>query len=78
MHYLLPHLLTRAAAQSPDQIAIVAGSDSVSYRDLDQSSDRVAAVLKKEFGADLDDADILPENFHNVRTIAAMVKRAKP
>jgi acyl carrier protein len=33
--------------------------------------------LKKEFGADLDDADILPENFHSVRTIAALVNRGK-
>ncbi|HXV14938.1 MAG TPA: amino acid adenylation domain-containing protein [Candidatus Krumholzibacteria bacterium] len=45
MHYLLPHLLTRAASQSPDQIAVVAGSDSVSYRELDRISDRLAAVL---------------------------------
>ncbi len=45
MHYLLPHLLSDAASRSPNQIALVAGSDSLSYRDLDAWSDRLAAVL---------------------------------
>jgi acyl carrier protein len=33
--------------------------------------------LAKEFGVRLDDSDILPENFHSVRTIAALVNRSK-
>lgn len=45
MVYLLPHLLSNAASQSPEQIAVVAGRESISYRELDRSSDRVAAVL---------------------------------
>jgi acyl carrier protein len=31
--------------------------------------------LKKEFGVHLDDADVLPENFENIRTIAALVRK---
>jgi amino acid adenylation domain-containing protein len=45
MHYLLPHLLSHAARQSPDQVAVVAGRDSLTYRELDQLTDRLAAVL---------------------------------
>lgn len=45
MHYLLPHLLFHAASQSPDRTAVVSGSESLTYRDLDRSSDRLAAVL---------------------------------
>lgn len=37
----------------------------------------LTAFLKKEFGAHLDDSDILPENFHSVRTIATLVNRGK-
>src|SRR5262245_13437534 len=45
MHYLLPHLLSHSAAQSPDQVAVVAGTTSLTYRELDQLIDRLAAVL---------------------------------
>lgn len=33
--------------------------------------------LKKEFGIHLEEADVLPENFASVRSIAAMVRRSK-
>jgi amino acid adenylation domain-containing protein len=45
MHYLLPHLLSHAASQYPDQTAVVAGADSLTYRELDRLSDLLAGVL---------------------------------
>ena len=45
MHYLLPHLLANSASKFPDRTAVVAGSESLTYAELDRLSDRVAAVL---------------------------------
>lgn len=45
MHYLLPHLLSLAATHYPDRTAVVAGAESITYRELDRLSNLVAGVL---------------------------------
>jgi amino acid adenylation domain-containing protein len=45
MNYLLSHLLRGAARQFPTRAAVVAGTESISYAELDRASDRLAAVL---------------------------------
>lgn len=37
----------------------------------------LVAFLEKEFGIDVQDEEIVPENFENVRCIAALVRRLK-
>jgi amino acid adenylation domain-containing protein len=45
MLYLLQHLLGESAARYPNRDAVVSGARSISYRDLDVASDKLAAVL---------------------------------
>ena len=45
MPYLLQHLLTESAARYPDRDAVVCGTGSLSYRDLDVITDKLAALL---------------------------------
>ena len=42
---MLDHLLMQSAARYPDRTAIVDGSDSISYRDLEKASARLASEL---------------------------------
>jgi amino acid adenylation domain-containing protein len=47
----LPHLFARQAAKTPDAIAVVAGAQSLTYRDVDQRSDAlVRQLLSRGFG----------------------------
>ena len=41
----LKQMLERTASEVPDNTAIVLGSRKVSYRELDETSDRIANVL---------------------------------
>ena len=43
--YLLQHLLTNAARTFHDREAVVWGDDSITYRQLDDVTDRLAATL---------------------------------
>ncbi|MFB8249580.1 AMP-binding protein [Streptomyces sp. NPDC055952] len=43
----VPELFTRQAARTPDAVALVAGDTSVSYRELDARSGRLAAALRR-------------------------------
>ena len=45
MAYLLQHLLTEAAQRRPDRPAVASGGGLLSYRELDQLSNQVAAAL---------------------------------
>ena len=40
-----PHLFARQAAETPDAIAVVAGAQSLTYRELEQRSDALARQL---------------------------------
>jgi amino acid adenylation domain-containing protein len=42
---VLAHLLTESAARYPDRTAVVDGSESISYRELEEASARVAGAL---------------------------------
>ena len=47
----LPQLFARQAAETPDAIAVVAGAQSLTYRDVDQRSDALARqLLSRGFG----------------------------
>ena len=47
----LPHLFARQAAKTPGAIAVVAGAQSLTYRDVDQRSDALARqLLSRGFG----------------------------
>jgi len=48
MAYLLQHLLTEAAARAPQQTAVSSGDGVLSYRELDQLSDQLAAALVRQ------------------------------
>ena len=43
---LLHHLLEASARRSPDQVAVIARRDSITYRELDALSSRVAGALR--------------------------------
>lgn len=45
MNYLLHHLLVRAAEKHPQREAVVFGSESISYRELDLVTNRLANLL---------------------------------
>src|SRR5262245_5750318 len=46
MNFLLPHLLVNSARKYPDRDAVVFGSERLSYRRLDEITNRLAHVLK--------------------------------
>ena len=48
MDFLLPHLLTNSAAAHPDRPAVVFGTDSLTYRELDETTNRLARVLQTQ------------------------------
>ena len=48
MAYLLQHLLTEAAQRQPDRPAVASGGGLLSYRELDQLSNQVAAALLRQ------------------------------
>ncbi|MGW1751715.1 non-ribosomal peptide synthetase [Streptomyces sp. NPDC002092] len=43
----VPQLFARAVQRDPDAVALVCGDDTVSYRELDERSDRLAAALRR-------------------------------
>jgi amino acid adenylation domain-containing protein len=43
-------LLSRQATRNPDAVAVVSGSRTMSYSELDRRSDQVAAVLRDRYG----------------------------
>jgi amino acid adenylation domain-containing protein len=45
MEYLLQHLLAKAAREFPDKTAVICGGESVTYRELDELADKLAATL---------------------------------
>ena len=42
---MLDHLLIQSAARYPDRTAVVDGAESISYRELEESSARLAGEL---------------------------------
>ena len=50
----LPSLIASHASLRPEALALIAGDQSISYRDLDASADRVAATLQQQGAAPLD------------------------
>ncbi len=47
MIYLLQHLLLHSAVQHPKKDAVVCGDDKLTYRELDENTNKLAAVLRE-------------------------------
>jgi amino acid adenylation domain-containing protein/non-ribosomal peptide synthase protein (TIGR01720 family) len=45
---VFPHMFERAAARSPDAVAVVAGAEQLSYRELDARANRLARQLVRK------------------------------
>ena len=72
---LVHNLLSRAAVRRPEDTAIVAGTSRISFRELDENSDRLAAVLQR-FGVKRGDrvAAMLENSVEFVVTLWAALK----
>ncbi len=72
---LVHNLLSRAADRRPEDTAIIAGTSRISFRELDENSDRLAAVLQR-FGVKRGDrvAAMLENSVEFVVTLWAALK----
>ncbi|WP_268867146.1 non-ribosomal peptide synthetase [Nocardia aurantiaca] len=71
----LPDLLTAAAARNPDASAIVFDGQQVSYRELDERSNRLARLLiRRGIGPENVVAIAMPRSLDSVLTVWAIAK----
>ncbi|MFF4981020.1 AMP-binding protein [Streptomyces sp. NPDC001046] len=71
----VPELFTRQAARTPDAVALVAGDTSVSYRELDARSGRLAAALRRrDVGPETVVAVALPRSVDLAVALLAVAK----
>jgi amino acid adenylation domain-containing protein len=68
-------LFTRQAERAPDAVALVSGDDEVSYRELDERSDRLAEVLRqRRIGPETVVAVAMPRSVDLVVALLGVVK----
>ncbi|MFE0606000.1 amino acid adenylation domain-containing protein [Streptomyces sp. NPDC058892] len=67
-------LFARQAGQAPDAVALVSGDSSVSYRELDERSGRLAEALRGQVGPETVVAVALPRSADLVVSLLGVVK----
>ena len=62
MAYILPQLLSEASRRSPDKTAVACAGKTLTYAELEEQSNRLAHLLRKEGVRPADRVEIYPGN----------------